>query len=184
MPYFRAKAGMPKWVSYARTAAYAAFRVADVRAGRGRPAPGWSVASADGTPTTLPIKTDTHAIPRLTVMATPPGCSPPRVDPRRSDLAGRDSADSASRGIAGAGPRVPSRPPCVTVWPAPLRDPTSNADTRRRRWRRASGAWPTTRTGAETPRKPRPDESPQTVRTCRAAPARGGRAARSCHGAI
>src|SRR5260370_13900314 len=104
MPYFRAKAGMPKWVPYARTAAYAAFRVADVRACRGRLAPGWSVASAVGTPTTLPIKTDTQRIPCLTVMATPPGCSPPHVDPRRSDLAGHDCAHSASPRVPGAGP--------------------------------------------------------------------------------
>src|SRR6266403_4044918 len=52
MPYFRAKAGMPAFASYARTAA---------RACGGRPAAGWSVASAEGTPTTLPIRSDHHA---------------------------------------------------------------------------------------------------------------------------
>src|SRR5882724_1695866 len=52
MPYFRAKAGMPAFASYARTAA---------RACGGRPAGGWSVASAEGTPTTLPIRSDHHA---------------------------------------------------------------------------------------------------------------------------
>jgi len=34
-----------------------------------------------GTATTLPIKSDNHAIPCLTVMAIPPGCSPRHFEP-------------------------------------------------------------------------------------------------------